>query len=226
MSIIIKIVAKHLVNKIKLGQKNMIIIGDYQTNFAYKISWPILSFIIGVLSPYIFIGRNSLIILHNSLMSPIIAGDVTYNFWLGCRLLIISIYRPRSANAIQFTDKLSELLSIISGNGYDEIILCGDFNLDILNYDNNENTLNVLNSLTSQSLILIITKPSRITNQTATLIDNNYIYKHTKYVCFWYSYLWYIWPSSIIYSETKPVYKKKLSAKRKCEIFSNQWLIH
>ena len=35
----------------------------------------------------------------------------------------------------------------ISGNGYDEIILCGDFNLDILNYDNNENTMNLLNSL-------------------------------------------------------------------------------
>ena len=89
-----------------------------------------------------------------------------------CRLLIISIYRSPNANAIPFIDKLSELISIISGNGYDEIILCGDINLDILNYDNNENTLNLLNSLTSQSLIPIITKPSRITNQTATLIDN------------------------------------------------------
>ena len=68
-----------------------------------------------------------------------------------CRLLIISIYRPPSANAILFIDIFSELLSIFSGNCYDEIILCGDFNLDILNYDNNENTSNLLNSLTSQS---------------------------------------------------------------------------
>ena len=66
-----------------------------------------------------------------------------------CRLLIITIYRPPSANAILCIDKLSELQSIISGNGYDEIILCGDFNFDILNYDNNENTLDLLNSLTS-----------------------------------------------------------------------------
>ena len=92
-----------------------------------------------------------------------------------CRLLIISIYRPPNANAILFVDKLSELMSIISGNGYDEIILGGDFNLDILTYDNNENTSNLLNSLTSQSLIPIITKLSRITNQTATLIDNIFI---------------------------------------------------
>ena len=76
-----------------------------------------------------------------------------------CRLLIISIYKPPSANAILFIDKLSELQSIFSGSGYDEIILCGDFNFDILKYDNNENTLNNLNSLTSQSLIPIITKP-------------------------------------------------------------------
>ena len=87
-------------------------------------------------------------------------------------MLIISIYGPPSDNAILFIDKLSELLSIISGNSYDEIIRCGDINLDIFNCDNNENTLNLLNSLMSGSLIPIITKQSRITDQTATLIDN------------------------------------------------------
>ena len=34
-----------------------------------------------------------------------------------CWLLIILIYRPPNANAILFIDKLSELMSIISGNG-------------------------------------------------------------------------------------------------------------
>ena len=51
-----------------------------------------------------------------------------------------------------------------------------------LNYDNNENTLNLLNSLTSQSFIPIITKPSRITNQTATLIDNLFINQPNGFV--------------------------------------------
>ena len=73
-------------------------------------------------------------------------------------------------------------MSIVSGNGYNEIILCGDFNLNILNYDNNENTLNLLNSLTSQSLTIIITKPSRITNQTVTLIDNIFINQPNGFV--------------------------------------------
>ena len=74
---------------------------------------------------------------------------------------------------------MSELLSIISGNGYDEIILCGDFNLDILNYDNNENTLNIPNSLMSLSLIPKITKPSQITDKTATLTDNIFMINQT-----------------------------------------------
>ena len=141
---------------------------------------------------------------------------------INCRLLIMSISRPPSANAILFIDKLSELLSIIFGNGYDEIILCGDFNLDILNYDNNENTLNLLNSLASQSLIPIITKPSRITNQTATLIDNIFINQPNGIV------------SGILLSDHLPLFflkrslctKKILSTKHKCEISSNQLLDH
>ena len=40
------------------------------------------------------------------------------------------MYRHPSANAILFIDKLSELQCIISGNGYDEIISCEDFNVD------------------------------------------------------------------------------------------------
>ena len=87
---------------------------------------------------------------------------------------------------ILFIDKLSKLLSIISGNGYDEIILCGDFNLDILNYANNKNTLNLLNSLTSQSLIPIIInyyyQTVSKTNQTSTLKDNIFRNKPNGFV--------------------------------------------
>ena len=128
-----------------------------------------------------------------------------------CRLLIISIYRPPNANASLFIDKLSELMSIISGNGYDEIFLCGDFNLDNLNLDNNENTLNLLNSLTSQSLIPIITKPSRITNQTATLMDNIFTNQPNGFV------------SGILISDHLPLFilKRNLFTKKSSQRNSN-----
>ena len=60
--------------------------------------------------------------------------------------------------------------------------LCGDFNHDILLYDNKENTLNLLNSHRSQSLIPTITKPSRITDETATLTDNIFTAQPTMFV--------------------------------------------
>ena len=112
-------------------------------------------------------------------------------------------------------------MSMISGNGYYEIIMCGDFNLDILNYDNNENTLNLLNSLTSQSLIPIITKPSQITNQTETLIHNIFTNQPNGFV------------SGTLISDISdhlPLFilkrnlftKKVLSTKNKCETSSNQ----
>ena len=40
----------------------------------------------------------------------------------------------------------------MSGNGSGKIIMCGDFNLDILKYDNTKNTLYLLNSLIVQSV--------------------------------------------------------------------------
>ena len=62
--------------------------------------------------------------------------------------------------------------------------------------------------------------------QIVSNFDRQYIYKPTKRICFRFSYLWYIWPSSLIYSKTKPVYKKILSTKHKCEISSNQLFDH
>ena len=129
----------------------------------------------GGLSVYISNVFKSTVIHPCTISLPTIETPFIETVKENCRLLIISIYSPPNVNVILFIDKLSELMSIISGNGYDEIILCWDFNLDILNYDNNENTLNLLSFLTSQSLIPIITKSSRITNQTATLIENIFI---------------------------------------------------
>ena len=112
------------------------------------------------MSVYISIVFKSKVIHRCTISLPIIETLFIETVKENCRLLIISIYRPPSANAILFIDKLSELVSIISEDGYDEIILCGDFNLDILNYDNNENSLSLVNSRTSQSLIPII--PNRL----------------------------------------------------------------
>ena len=48
----------------------------------------------------------------------------------------------------------------------------GDFNINLLNYDNDTNVANFLDSLTSTSLLPYITQPTRITPKSKTLIDN------------------------------------------------------
>ena len=53
-------------------------------------------------------------------------------------------------------------------------MLCGDFNLDLLNKDCNNST-SFLTTMYSLSLLPIISKPTRITDNSATLIYNFFI---------------------------------------------------
>ena len=59
----------------------------------------------------------------------------------------------------------------------------GDFNLDLLRYDEHAVTQELIDSLFSYMFIPIITRPTRLTAHTATLIDNTDIHKlsHTEY---------------------------------------------
>lgn len=50
--------------------------------------------------------------------------------------------------------------------------MCGDFNIDLLKIDEHIKTKEYINILNSYGLFPTITKPSRVTKDTATLIDN------------------------------------------------------
>ena len=53
-----------------------------------------------------------------------------------------------------------------------DIVLMGDFNVDLLKYENNTYTADFLDKIYSTSLIPQITSPTRITPRSKTLIDN------------------------------------------------------
>ena len=53
-----------------------------------------------------------------------------------------------------------------------DIVLMGDFNVDLLKYENNTYTVDVRDKIYSTSLIPQITSPTRITPRSKTLIDN------------------------------------------------------
>ena len=66
---------------------------------------------------------------------------------------------------------LTPLLEKISF-GNKEIILMGDFNINLLKHNINSQTAEFLDNMTSNGLIPQVTNPTRITLKSKTLIDN------------------------------------------------------
>jgi len=50
----------------------------------------------------------------------------------------------------------------------------GDFNVDLLKYNSRDKTNNCVDNLFTQGLLPLVTKPTRVTSTSATLIDHIY----------------------------------------------------
>ena len=68
-------------------------------------------------------------------------------------------------------DFLNKLLEKVSKE-QKSVSLLGDFNINLLNYNDHLLTNEFLDSLASKSVILYILQPTRITDRSETLIDN------------------------------------------------------
>ena len=89
-------------------------------------------------------------------------------------VLIGVLYRPPSGNKEMFIDKVNELLTGLRLSKYHRLLMMGDFNIDMLVIDESSNT-HLINMFYSYSLLPLITRPTRITSQSATLLDNFFI---------------------------------------------------
>lgn len=87
--------------------------------------------------------------------------------------MIGRVYAHPSTNSEEFTLKFEELLKEINFNRYDAYIL-GDMDIDLLKHHTHHQTGRYLDMLYSHDLLPVITKPTRITNHTATLVDHIY----------------------------------------------------
>ena len=81
------------------------------------------------------------------------------------------IYRPPNQSIDSFNEILFSKLDSLRNQGK-HIYLIGDFNIDIMKHDDHIPTSEYLESMYSQMLFPLITKPTRRTNSSATLIDN------------------------------------------------------
>ena len=82
------------------------------------------------------------------------------------------IYRHPCMQQSEFNEEYLKPLSekLISENK--EVILLGDFNIDLLKCDSNKNVSDFLDIIYSTNLVPNITSPTRLTSRSQTLIDN------------------------------------------------------
>ena len=87
-------------------------------------------------------------------------------------ILVGVIYRHPSMDLADFNcNYLNKLLENISKE-QKSIFLLGDFNVNLLNYNEHNQTNEFLDSLASNSFIPLVLQPTRITSHSNTLIDN------------------------------------------------------
>src|SRR6218665_2115072 len=86
-------------------------------------------------------------------------------------MLIASIYRPPGSDPHKFNiDMINLNNSMVNSNKI--CYICGDFNLNLMNYDSHAPTNEFLNNMFSSGFRPLITSPTRLTEHYATLIDN------------------------------------------------------
>ena len=94
----------------------------------------------------------------------------------GIPVIIGSMYKPPNTDAADFLHPLREIIGKSRIHKIKpEIIIGMDHNLDLLKSDSHKGTHAFLELMLQNQLYPSVTRPSRITNTTATLIDNIFI---------------------------------------------------
>jgi hypothetical protein len=94
------------------------------------------------------------------------------------KIVVGSIYKPGTAHPTlsshetydNFTEILSNILDDLTTLNF-PIYLFGDTNLDVLLYETSSHISDYINLLSTYGLLQVITKPTRCTNHSATIID-------------------------------------------------------
>ena len=95
-------------------------------------------------------------------------------------ILIGCVYRPPNTDVNLFNSEILTILKLIDSEKNKLVLLAGDYNLDLLKYDCHSPTAEFLNNMLSYYFLPVIRNPTRISEISATLIDNIFI-NQTQY---------------------------------------------
>ena len=89
----------------------------------------------------------------------------------GPHFVLGSAYRPPEQNPNIFNEDFNMLLSELTKKS-NAIHIAGDFNIDLFKYLSHNPTKSFVDCITVHHMLPTITRPTRITASTSTLIDN------------------------------------------------------
>ena len=95
------------------------------------------------------------------------------------KAVVGEIYRVPNTNEVNSINMYSQIISKLQ-NYKNDIIIGTDQNFDYIKIDQYKRTQDLLDTFITNGFIPTITKPTRITHNTATLIDNIYISTNHK----------------------------------------------
>lgn len=91
------------------------------------------------------------------------------------KILLGCIYRPPNSDIILFNSEIETILNVANKSKYNYTLIAGDFNLDLLKHETHTHTNDFLNVMLSYYMFPTIHRPTRISNNSATLLDNIFI---------------------------------------------------
>ena len=105
--------------------------------------------------------------LVESCWTEIITSNNKPNIIIGC------IYRHPLTKVTDFTQELKNIIESLS-NRKQHVYITGDVHINFLKYNEHANTEDYLNMLYSTNFLPLITKLTRFTDHSSTLIDHIY----------------------------------------------------
>ena len=100
-------------------------------------------------------------------MPQCVKGKVEVHF----KICIITVYRSPNGNFQYFIKGLDNIINKIHKPGV-QLIICGDININYLSESKEKHELNILSTY---NLISVINFPTRIKNNSSSLIDNIFL---------------------------------------------------
>ena len=97
-------------------------------------------------------------------------------------IILGNFYRSPSFKPDMFIEKLSEIHSFLKKYTKKNILLMGDANIDLIQHNISSYVQNYLNVMTQHGFVPVISRPTRITDHSMTLIDHIFTNSITNFV--------------------------------------------